>query len=258
MYFCDAHRPDLGITEISEALGMSKAVVHRLLASLRTRGLVDLDPDTRRYRLGPGAMRLGLAYLDRLDVRVAAAPELHGLSADTGETATLSVRVGDTRVYVDQVTPHREVIMSVTLGAPYPLCVGASSKALLAFLPEARDVRALARLLADGPARAGEGRGRAAPAEPGPAVRRMTEELAEIRARGWARSSGERQAGAGSVAVPVFDHEGRPIAVISVCGPAERFSGVAEDCLAHLLRAGRRLSECMGAPPARSPTPSHR
>ncbi|MEO8347289.1 MAG: IclR family transcriptional regulator, partial [Acidobacteriota bacterium] len=45
--------------------GLSKAAVHRVLASLRSRGLVDLDERTRRYSLGVSTMKLGLAYLDR-------------------------------------------------------------------------------------------------------------------------------------------------------------------------------------------------
>jgi DNA-binding IclR family transcriptional regulator len=114
--------------------GVSKAAVHRVLFSLRSRGLIELDETARRYLLGPKTMTLGLRYLARLDVRQLALPGLHELSAETNETATLSLRTGDTRVYVDQVTPVREVIISVTIGVPFPLHASASSKAFLAFL----------------------------------------------------------------------------------------------------------------------------
>lgn len=50
--------------------------------------------------------------------------------------ATLSVRTGDTRAYVEQMTPPRELIVSATLGATFPLHVGTSSRAFLSFLPE--------------------------------------------------------------------------------------------------------------------------
>jgi DNA-binding IclR family transcriptional regulator len=137
MHFATTAQNDFGVTEISEDLGLSKAAVHRVLASLRSRGLVELDERTRRYSLGVSAMKLGLTYLDRIDVRRVALPYLQELTARTAETATLSVRVGDrSRIYVDQITPEREVIMSVMLGEPYPLHAGASSRALLAFLPQ--------------------------------------------------------------------------------------------------------------------------
>ncbi|WP_436775848.1 IclR family transcriptional regulator [Yinghuangia sp. YIM S09857] len=265
LHFCETRSADLGITEIADALGLSKAAVHRLLGSLRSRGLVEMNPGTHRYALGPAAARLGLAYLGRLDIRAAAVPELRDLSGTTGETATLSVRAGDSRIYVDQVTPDREVIMSVTLGIPYPLDVGASSRALLAFLPEAQDARLLARLLrsshaaaASVPRRAEPENRDAPPGVPAPAsgamsgaaLRRLTGELADIRARGWSRSAGERQPGAGSVAAPVFDHHDRPVAVVSVCGPRERFGAAADHCLDRLVDATDRLSRRLGAPSA--------
>lgn len=225
----------LGVTEIAERLGLSKAAVHRILASLRVRGLIELDVNTRRYSLGVTTMRLGLAYLDRINIRRIAAPELEALSRSLSETATLSIRTGNSRVYVDQVTPSREVIMSVSLGIPYPLHAGGSSKAFLAFLDE-EEVDAY---LADTP------------------LVRLTErtildedvlrkELKTIRRRGYAQSVSERQPGSASVAAPVFDHHGRPAGVISVCGPAERFRGEAKKCAEALLESTRKLSAEMG------------
>ncbi|MFF3669378.1 IclR family transcriptional regulator [Microtetraspora malaysiensis] len=233
--FAEPGSVTLGVTEIAEKLGMSKAAVHRILASLRLRGLIDLDEDTRRYSLGLTAMRLGLAYLDRLDVRRVAAPELVTLSRSLSETATLSIRTGMTRVYVDQVTPSREVIMSVSLGVPYPLHAGASSKAFLAFLSD-EEIDAYFRTVP---------------------LTRLTErtlvhedvlrkDIAAIRRRGYAKSNAERQPGSASVAAPIFDHHGRPAGVISVCGPLERFRGEAQQCAEALLEATGRLSAQMG------------
>ena len=49
-----AHGADLGVTEISAELGLSKAAVHRILTSLRSRDLVCVDEcSRRRYSLGP-------------------------------------------------------------------------------------------------------------------------------------------------------------------------------------------------------------
>ncbi len=224
----------LGITELAAELGMSKAGVHRVLASLRGRGLIEFDEESRRYLLGPAALTLGLRYLAGLDVRQLALPELRKLSAVTGETATLSLRTGNTRVYVDQVTPLREVIMSVSIGVPYPLHAGASSKAFLAFLDEDQIAAYLRADLAALTENTITNRGR------------LKRELLQIARRGWAESSGERQPGAASVAAPVFNHRGQPTAVLSVCGPAERFAGHAAECAAELLAATRGLSATMG------------
>jgi IclR family transcriptional regulator, acetate operon repressor len=231
-------RPDLGVTEISTELGLSKAAVHRILTSLRTRDLITLDPTSRRYALGPASLSLGRAYLARIDVRAMAAPELALLSSESHETATLSIRNGDARMYVEQVVPDREVRMEVAIGVPYPLHAGGSSKAFLAFLSDAEVESYVDRNL----------------------LQAMTEltitdvselraELEQIRARGYALSRGERMAGAASVAAPVFDQGGRPIAVLSLSGPVERFVPVAEAAAELLLDSTRRLSARMGYMP---------
>ena len=234
VHFAQAPAPTLGVTEIAGDLGMSKAAVHRILSSLRGRGLVQIDEATRRYSLGPTAMTLGLSYLARLDVRRLAAPELRALSAATHETATLSLRTGSPRVYVDQVTPRREVIMSVSIGVPFPLHAGASSKAFLAFLPPEQIESYLTEGL--------EALTRRTITD----VAALRRDLEVIRSRGWAQSDSERQPGAASVAAPVFDHNNLPAAVISVCGPAERFVAEAAGVVGDLLATTARLSTRMG------------
>jgi DNA-binding IclR family transcriptional regulator len=236
MHFAATPGHDLGVTEIAEDLGLSKAAVHRVLASLRSRGLVDLDERTRRYSLGLSTMKLGLTYLDRIDIRRIARPYLQELSDRTVETATLSVPVGDRhRIYIDQVTPMREVIMTVTLGEAYPLHAGASSRALLAFLPEAR----IESYIKAGPLESMTARTIIDP-------QTLREDLAEVREKGWARSTAERKNGAASVAAPVRDHEGRAVAVVSVCGPMERFSAEFDGCREALLHTIRVLSRRYG------------
>ncbi len=232
--FARSQEASLGVTEIAQALSLSKAAVHRILASLRTRMLVEVDEDSRRYRLGPTAFALGVAYQSRIDVRQSAAGELAALSHETQETATLSVLSGDSRMYVDQVTPHREIVMSVPLGLMFPLHAGASSKAMLAFLPENELEQALAAPLL------------ALTGSTFTDVGDLRAELARVREQGYATSQGERQAGAASVAAPVFDHEGRPIAAISICGPAERFGQHLQEAVTILPAATARVSSRLG------------
>lgn len=236
--FSDPEQASLGVTEIARRLGLSKAVVHRILASFRSRGYIEIDDETRRYQLGPSALTLGLAYLERLDVAHMARGALEELSRATDETATLSLRLGDhSRVYVDQVSPARDIKMVVQLGQPFPLHAGGSGKAFLAFLPPA----AVGRYLG---------------AQALEAVTAFTitdeavlrAELSRVAERGYAVSHGERQVGAGSVAAPIFDRHGEPVAVLSVCGPVERFRDEVDGFAPLLLGTTRALSARMGFP----------
>ncbi|MGH9072044.1 MAG: IclR family transcriptional regulator, partial [Acidimicrobiales bacterium] len=200
LLFANSPATQLGVTEIANSVGMSKSAVHRILLAFRGKNLLEFDPVSRKYALGPACLGLGPKYLGTLDIRQVAADELTSLSGETNETATLSVRIGDRRVYIDQVTPNREVLMSVQLGLAHPLHAGSSSKALLAFLPPDEIDRYLAGKLEQVTERTVTD------------VTKLREELALIRGRGWAQSLGERQPGSGSVAAPVLDRHRFPLA----------------------------------------------
>ncbi|GHJ47977.1 IclR family transcriptional regulator [Catellatospora sp. TT07R-123] len=237
LYFGRSGQPDLGVTEIATALNLTKAAVHRILTALRSRDLITVDPVTRRYALGHAAVALGRAYLARTDLRAMAAPELRQLAEQTGETATLSLRRGDTRLYVDQVVPDQELRMEVTLGIPYPLHAGGSSKAFLAFLPETEIDSYLDRH----PLKPLTDKTLTDPAK-------LRKELAAIRKRGYATSLGERQAGAASIAAPIFDHDGHVVAVLSVAGPSARFKPEHGETAQSLTEAAARISAQLGYP----------
>jgi IclR family acetate operon transcriptional repressor len=240
LYFGRTDQPDLGVTEIASALGLTKAAVHRILTALRSRNLITLDMSTRRYALGHAAVALGRAYLARTDVRAMAAPELKWLSGRSHETATLSLRRGDTRLYADQVVPDQELRLEVSLGIPFPLHAGGSSKAFLAWVPDYE----LEAYLQRHPLEAVTDRTITDPAK-------LRKELATIRKRGYATSLGERQTGAASVAAPIFDHDGHVVAVLSVAGPALRFRpDTGSPVVTDLLAAAGRISEQLGYPPA--------
>lgn len=238
--FADSSNRTLGVTEISRTLQLSKAVVHRILSSFRAKGFIEMDEETHRYRLGPKVLHLGLAYMESIDVRALARPVLEDLSRATNETSTLSIRSGSARVYVDQVTPQRDVKMVVQLGRQEPLHAGASSKALLAFLEPGEIEAYLSKRLE-----------KVTPltiTNP----KTLSKQLANIRTAGYAVSMGERLEGAGSVAAPVLGHDGRPVAVISVSGPVERFKGEAAVAARLVLEATRSLSHRLGHTPARN------
>ncbi|MEX2420935.1 MAG: helix-turn-helix domain-containing protein, partial [Actinomycetota bacterium] len=64
------------LTELAERSGMSLPTLHRLLRSLVAAGLVEQDPPSSRYGLGPQLPRLAERYLERLPVTTAATPYL--------------------------------------------------------------------------------------------------------------------------------------------------------------------------------------
>jgi IclR family transcriptional regulator, acetate operon repressor len=235
LLFSSTQARSLGVSEVSRMLGLSKAVVHRILSALCSRQLVEIDENTRRYVLGRQSLALGMAFLDRVDVRDLAREPMQRLSRLTNETSTLSIRVRDTRVYLDQVTPPRDVKMTVQIGVPFPLHAGSSSKAILAFMPqEEQDAYLSSGSLA------------ALTDHTIIDASHLRDDLRLTRERGYALSFGERQAGAGSIAAPVLNHDHVPVAALSICGPVERIRGRVDELAAALLAEVRELSSRLG------------
>jgi DNA-binding IclR family transcriptional regulator len=225
----------LGVSAIARELGLSKAVVHRILQSLASRQVVVADQDTRGYRLGSAAVALGARALRDLDLRRAARPILRRLRDDTNETTTLSELLGNSRVYLDQFTSTQEIKMTVELGTPHALHAGGTGKVMLAFLPDEIQHRLLS--------------GRLEPLTDATIVdpETLTEQLQQIRATGFSVSLGERQQGAGSVAAPVFDVDGEIVGAISICGPVGRFDAKAIGSYGPSVRAAaEEVSRALG------------
>lgn len=224
----------LGVTDIGREVGLSKAVVYRILQSLEHRDLVRFDPRQRAYTLGPAALLLGARALRGRDLRAAALPVLRRLHHATGETTTVSAFTGAARIYLDQIVSTRELKMMVETGRAFPLHAGSSSKAILAFAADdvrdqvlASPLAALTdRTIVDASA--------------------LRAELDRVRRSHVAVSRGERQHGAGSVASPVFGADGEIVGSISVCGPIQRFDADTLRRYAPLVRlAAEEISDAL-------------
>ena len=234
MLFGRSLQPSLGVTEIAHELGMPKSGVHRVLSTLRRRRLVTYDPVSRKYALGQASIALSQSYITRLDLQSMATETLTGLMRATDETVTLAVRRHGSVTFRAQAVPERELRLEVRLARPNPLHLGASGKSFLAFLPTEESDDYLDRAQLD---------------DVDPDALRA--ELAAAREVGFTTSVGERLAGVASVAAPVFDYDGYPVAAMAVSGPSARLDPDDVTVQGLLADAARDLSEQMGATSAR-------
>ena len=211
-------RPELGVSELADELGLHKSTVSRLLATLHARGLVRREGD--RFSPGPELARLGgLAIRGLALVRLARAP-LEELARDTGETVNLAVADGDQALNVHQVQTAHYVGMVDWTGRRAPLHATANGKALLAFGAAAAPPK-LPRLTA----RTITSR------------RALGAELEAVQERGYAVALEELEVGLHAVAAPVFDFAGACVGAVSVSAPAyrlpvERLAKTGERCVA--------------------------
>lgn len=201
---------DLGTNEIARRTGTNASSASRMLATLCAGRLVHRSADTGRYRLGLRLVQLGSAALARIDLRELGHPHLVALTEATGETATLSVPGDQTAMTVDFAQSASSVRSVAAIGRPSVPHATAIGKVVLAH----------GAVLAEGPLPAYTERTITDPDE-------LARCVTEVRERGWAEATEEREAGLHAVAVPVLDGQDALIAVIGLQGPSWRFDRAA-------------------------------
>lgn len=119
----------LTITALATELGVSRAIVYRLVATLQARDFVTRAQDGR-VRLGLGVTRLQLAVRPML--AEAARPVLHELADQIGATAHLAVAEGEHALALVVVEPTwTDFHVSYRVGSRHPLTRGAAGRAIL-------------------------------------------------------------------------------------------------------------------------------
>jgi DNA-binding IclR family transcriptional regulator len=203
--------PELGVSDISRALGLKKATTHRLLASLRRRGIVAQDPVSRRYRLGMKLWELGQMATTQVDWIDRLRPLLQELTDRVGETTHLAVLNDGQVLYVEKVESTRSLRMPSQVGRRLPAHCTGVGKALIAFLPE-EVTRALV-------ARRGLTRFTSHTITD---IAVLEAELALIRERGYSVDDEEIEEGLVCIGAPIRDHTSHVVAAVSMAGPSSR------------------------------------
>lgn len=202
---------DHGVTlaDLGRRTGLPKATLHRVVSDLVEVRL--LDRVDGRYRLSGQVFQLGMRASVERGLLEVATPFLEDLYERTHETVHLGVLDEDSVVYVAKIGGHRQAAAPSRIGGRMPLHCTAIGKALLAHSP----AEVLARAVAGGLER------RTPHTVTAPGLLRR--QLDAVRETGTAFEHEESAIGIVCVAAPVLDPGDRPVAAISVTGPAIRF-----------------------------------
>jgi len=242
-----ADSADLGTNEIARRVGSNASSVSRLLGTLARQEYVRRIPSTGRYRLGLRLVELGHSALARVDLREMARPHLVALTAASGETATLSVPGEATPMTVDFVQSPSSVRSVAQLGRPAVPHATATGKVFLAYRAVKRE-----HLEEHAGAWPGEYADRALIAYTRRTItdpRELADELANVRARGFAQALGERESELNAIAVPVLAAGGELVAMLGLQGPASRFDAGAMNAIIDRLREHGHQLAVHVAPP---------
>jgi DNA-binding IclR family transcriptional regulator len=204
----------VAVRELATAGRMSPGKAHRYLASFIESGLARQDSETRRYGLGPLAMRLGLAALNSYQPLRDAMSLQRELRDRFDETMVLSVwgTQGPTIVHVEESS--QPIIMTMRTGASLPILATASGLAFAAFQP-----RHFTTPLIRAALKAKDGLNLFA--RDWVSINRL---LNQVREQGYAFNEGHLMPGVSAAAFPLLDRTSTLIAVLAVMGRHERIN----------------------------------
>jgi DNA-binding IclR family transcriptional regulator len=216
----------LTVSQMAERLGVARSTAHRLLAMLVYRDFAVQDDD-RTYRAGP-VLELAVHSQSRVSaLRAAALPHLRRLADLLDETASLTIRTGDTVRFVASVEGTQSLRVTSREGMVFPAHHTTAGLLLLAELTPAEldDVYAEER------------------SAERPDLPALRAELARIRRSGFVVNKERSERGLTAVGVPVRDPEGAAVAGLAVSMPSVRYDRHRLPALVSTLRSAAHALE---------------
>ena len=227
-------RPEIGLSQLCRLAGRDKATTYRYLQSLETAGLVEQNPITKHYRLGPKLLQLARTREETVPRSAGVEMALRALAERTGETAHAAILSGHALYRLAAVESPSHSIRVVIDVEVFPLHATASGLCALAFGPETLFEAACRRAdrFTDSTVTDPEA---------------LRAQVALCRASGFGRAAGSFEAEVNSLAAPLYDQTGQFAGTVSTASVASRFSGTLERGIkAHLVIAAREITRNWG------------
>jgi DNA-binding IclR family transcriptional regulator len=219
----------LTLNEVSRRVNLNKSRAFRLLHTLAERGYVDRGPDASRYQLGVKLFERAANV--RRDVKQLARPFMESLHNKFNETVNLGVLNQGSVLYVDILESSRPFRMAATVGCRMPVHLTSMGKAMLANL-------------------AAESRAQPENRRPAGPRRKQVQipqrELDRVRDQGYAIDNEENEPGVACIGAAILDEAGRPVAALSVSGPARRILGVKNIIAQAVVASCSNISKSLG------------
>lgn len=226
----------LSITQLSQRLSLHKTTVHRILQTLLTKGYVQKDMQSMRYKLGVKFVEISSLYLNSIELRTEAHPFLCELVAMLNVTVHLAVLEGYDVIYIDKVEQVSSIRLYSSIGKRVPAYCTALGKMMLSkFSDEEVKMMFLAvpltpftkNTITD--------------------VEKLVEEIRVARAKGYAVDNEELQEGIRCIASPIYDYRSEMIAAISISAPVNILPPHKDEENAQkVIQTAKKISQRLG------------
>ena len=187
--------------------------MHRILTTLKSRGYVIQNLNTKKYRLGIRLFTLGCAVQSTKHLVEIIKPYLRQLSQSTNETANLAILEGKEVIYLDTIESPEILRTGIMAGTRTPAHCTALGKALLAFISD-EEFKSLYK--SDEPLSSLTSKSISS-------LEELKKDLKKVKEQGYAVDREEYKIGINCIGVPIFGRNGA-IAAMSITGPSSRFT----------------------------------
>ncbi len=205
-------REGLSVTELAESMGINKATIFRILATLESTGYVEQEPLSQRYRLTLKIIPLAFTLMDSIGLEDIYNDKMAKLAREVGELVQFSVVQGEDAIFIAKAEGNKRIKLSSLLGIRAALNASTVGKLWLASLPEKDAIRIA---LAHGLNRYTD--------RTITTIDDLREEWNVVRQCGYATTEGEYWDEVNAVGAPVcVGRSRRVVGALSVAGPADR------------------------------------
>lgn len=219
----------LTLTQLTRILGFPRSTLYCLLLTLERSGYVQRPSGRGPYLCGPRLLELSGKTLAGSSLRGIATPGLRSLMQRTKLATHMATLDGDQVRIIAQLAPVEERLIT-SVGQCLDLHCTALGKAIAAYLPETRVGAIISRrtLVAHNERTIST-------------HRRLLEELATTRQRGFALDDEEDAIGYRCMGAAVLDESQLPLAAVSVAGTTSQITPDRYKALAGELRHAAEL-----------------
>lgn len=218
---------------LAEALGIPKATVHRIACQLEEDGLLQREPDGKRFTGGKRLRNLAISTLSNSVITASRHAILQSLSEEINETCNLTTLHGNQIIYLDRVETNWPYRIHLPIGSHLPLHCTATGKLFLSNMTTANRHRLLNSLplkrftdktLTD--------------------INELDNQLKQIAEEGVGIDTGEYLEGMVAIAVPVIGDNNQICFAIAIHAPSARKSlSELRQYLPILRHAAARMAE---------------
>ncbi len=201
------------VSEIARKTALPRSTTHHLLRSLTDFGYLVQEGETRSYMLAPKIFRLTGRNWTQAQLAEISIPFLDELSRRTGEGTSLAILREGVVTVVAKRDSEGPVRVVQQVGATRPIYCTAVGKTLSAWLPERELDATFGRIVF-----------KRFTAKTITTVAAFRQQLARIRAAGFAMDNEEHIEGIRCLATPVRDQSGEVCAALCIVGPKNRLS----------------------------------